>query len=193
MKPLPAQQPAATPGGSTGHADSPAPLIVVMGVSGSGKSTVGAALAGALGTEFVEGDALHPPDNVRRMAAGIALGDAERIGWLRTIGAKLRAARAHGVPLVVSCSALKRTYRDLLRDAAGELRFVHLQGTPELIAQRLASRRGHYMPKSLLQSQFDALEAPGVDEGAVSVDIAATPEDVVQTLLRQLAPKPSCE
>src|SRR6267378_2698905 len=124
-------------------------LYVIMGVSGSGKSLIGAMLARALEIDFVEGDDLHPPDNVKRMAAGVPLTDDNRRGWLIAIAARLRDAKRAGVGLVVSSSALKRTYRDLLRSAgAADTRFVYLAGSRELLSERLAHRRGHFMPAS---------------------------------------------
>ncbi|MEO7152304.1 MAG: gluconokinase [Burkholderiaceae bacterium] len=145
-----------------------APRVVVMGVSGCGKSALGERLARALGLPFVEGDTLHPPRNIERMARGIALTDADRAGWLDAVAAVL--ASADGV--VVACSALKRRYRDRLRAAAPDLHFVHLHGAREVLEQRMAARTGHYMPASLLQSQLDALEPPGADESATSLDLA---------------------
>jgi carbohydrate kinase (thermoresistant glucokinase family) len=159
--------------------------IVVMGVSGCGKSTVGRALAEALGAPFVEGDELHPPENVARMAAGVPLTDADRAGWLDDIGRVLATAGAAG-GVVVSCSALKRAYRDRLRAAAPGVRFAHLHGPREVLQARLAQRRGHYMPASLLQSQLEALQPPGEDEGALAADIALAPEAIVGSLLAQL-------
>src|SRR4051812_39236001 len=143
-------------------------IYVVMGVAGSGKSLIGAALARSLGVEFVEGDDYHPADNVARMAAGIALTDDDRVGWLRSIAERIRQARTAGQGLVVACSALKRRYRDFLRAESGvkDLRLVFLRGDRSLIAGRLASRQGHFMPPSLLESQFDALEKPAPDEDA---------------------------
>jgi gluconokinase len=154
------------------------PLVVVMGVSGCGKSTVGALIAAGLGLEFLEGDLLHPPANVERMAAGVALTDADRAGWLQAIAERIATAAAQGLGLVVSCSALKRAYRDTLRAGAPALAFVHVHGTQELISQRLASRTGHYMPPSLLASQFAALEVPTADEAVLALD-AALPCDTL--------------
>ena len=140
-------------------------LYVMMGVSGAGKSLIGAQLARALDIEFVEGDGLHPPDNVRRMAAGIPLTDDDRHGWLIRVAARLREAKRAGAGLVVSCSALKRTYRDLLRSVGeADVRFVYLAGSRVLLAERLAQRRGHFMPGSLLESQLAILEEPSPDE-----------------------------
>lgn len=158
--------------------------VVVMGVSGSGKSTVGQALARALGVPFVEGDSLHPPRNVALMAAGTPLTDHDRQDWLQAVAAELAASQQHGV--VVSCSALRRSYRDLLRASAPDLRLVHLTGEPSLLAERLGSRSGHYMPASLLQSQLDTLESPTADEAAISVDIGAPVQAIVSRVRAQL-------
>ena len=158
-------------------------LIVVMGVCGCGKSTVGQQLAAALGVDFVEGDQFHPPDNVARMAAGIALTDADRQAWLQALSDQLAGARAAQRGLVLSCSALKRSYRDSLRRGAPGLKFVHLSGSPELLAQRMANRAGHYMPASLLASQLAILEAPGTDEKGLSFDVAQAPEAIVAALM----------
>ena len=163
-------------------------LYVVMGVCGSGKSLIGAALARELGVEFVEGDALHPPDNVKRMTAGIPLTDVDRQGWLMAIAARLREARRAEAGLVISCSALKRKYRDLLRSVGdADVRFVYLGGGRALIADRLANRRGHYMPASLLDSQLAILEEPSRDEDAWACDILQTPEAIVADLVRRTA------
>src|SRR5688500_9540004 len=118
-------------------------LFVVMGVSGAGKSLIGAGLARELGVEFVEGDTYHPAANVERMARGIALTDEDRAGWLRSLAARIHEARTAGTGLVMSCSALKRSYRDILRSGSRDLRFVFLRGARSLIAERLAGRRGH--------------------------------------------------
>ena len=160
--------------------------VVVMGVSGCGKSTVGAALAAALGWRYLEGDQLHPPANVARMAAGIALTDEDREGWLERIGIKLVQAAALRQGLVASCSALKRSYRDLLRAAEPGVRFVHLQGSPELLAERMAARTGHYMPASLLQSQLATLEPPTPDERALTLANGPAPGALAQAALSWL-------
>jgi gluconokinase len=163
-------------------------LYVIMGVSASGKSTIGAMLARALGVAFVEGDDLHPPENVQRMAAGIPLTDADRRGWLRAIAGRLREAQRAGVGLVVTCSALKRSYRDLLRsDGAADVRFVYLEGDDALLATRMAHRRGHFMPGSLLESQLATLEEPSQDEHAWACDIRETPETIVADLVARAA------
>ena len=157
-----------------------------MGVSGSGKSTVAQALAQALQIHFVEGDALHSPHNIERMAAGIALTNADRHGWLQDMARQLDNAAARSGGVVVSCSALKRSYRDLLRAAAPDLRVVFLHGSPDLLRERLATRVGHYMPASLLQSQLDALELPGADESPITLPITLPLADIVARAVHQL-------
>lgn len=152
---------------------------VVMGVSGCGKSTVGQALATANAVGFVEGDQFHPPANVAKMSAGVALTDDDRAEWLLTLQAQIRAARARGEGLVISCSALKRRYRDLLREGDPGLRFAHLNGPQELIAARMQARVGHYMPTSLLDSQFRDLEPLQADEAGITLDIRIPPDDLV--------------
>jgi gluconokinase len=159
-------------------------LYVIMGVAGSGKSTIGARLARALDIGFVEGDDLHPPENVRRMAAGIPLTDDDRRGWLLAIAVRLHEATRAGRALVVTCSALKRSYRDLLRSAGdANVRFVYLQGDRALLAERMTQRRAHFMPPSLLDSQLATLEEPSPDELAWVCDIRDTPETIVGDLV----------
>jgi len=153
-------------------------IAVVMGVSGSGKSTTGAALARALGWPFVEGDDLHPPENVAKMAAGIPLTDDDRWPWLDRIVDDLRALSKTNRDIVVACSALKQRYRDRLA-SAGDVRFVHLHGDRETIAARLATRHHRYMPATLLDSQFATLELPA---DAIVVDI----RDDVDTQVRKI-------
>ena len=160
--------------------------VVVMGVCGSGKSTVGAAIALNLNATFLEGDEFHPPDNVARMAAGIALTDDDRQGWLQTLGAQLGAAQREHRAVVLSCSALKRSYRDVLRSQAGDLALVYLAGTPEMLARRMAGRSGHYMPPTLLASQLATLEPPQADEHALTLDIARAPHALVRDALAWL-------
>ncbi len=155
-----------------------------MGVSGSGKSTIGIALARALGVDYVEGDEHHPPENVRKMSAGIPLTDADRAGWLGSLALRIHAAKESGAGLVVSCSALKRSYRDILRAEAPDLQFVFLRGDKELLVERLAGRRGHFMPASLLDSQLATLEEPGADERALVCDISDAPETIVADLVK---------
>jgi gluconokinase len=154
-----------------------------MGVSGSGKSLIGAALAQALGIDFVEGDKYHPAENVERMSRGIPLTDDDRSRWLRSLAERIREAKDAGAGLVVSCSALKRSYRDILRANAREVHFVFLKGEPALIAERIASRRGHFMPAALLESQFIILEEPSPDEDAWVCDIRQSPQDIVAALV----------
>jgi gluconokinase len=154
--------------------------VVVMGVSGTGKSTIGVALADALGIPFVEGDDLHPEANVAKMAAGIPLTDADRAPWLDRIAAEL------GSPVVVACSALKRAYRDRLREAAPDLALVYLHGTAELLAARVEGREGHFMPTALLQSQLDTLEEPAPDEDAIPADVALRPDEIVELVVARL-------
>lgn len=155
-----------------------------MGVCGSGKSLIGTQLARELDVEFVEGDDLHPPENVKRMAAGIPLTDDDRQGWLVEIATRLREARQAGVGLVVSCSALKRRYRDLLRSTGdADVRFVYLAGNRAIIAERMANRRGHYMPTTLLESQLAILEEPSADERAWRCDISAAPNAIVADIV----------
>lgn len=169
-----------------GHAQQ---AIVVMGVCGSGKSVLAARLAQALGARFIEGDDYHAPRNVERMAAGVALGDADRQGWLEALAAELATAQRESLDAVLACSALKRRYRDVLRQGAPGLRLIHLSGTRALLAERLALRSGHYMPASLLDSQLAALEAPGADEQALSLDASQCPATLLQSALASLQAK----
>jgi carbohydrate kinase (thermoresistant glucokinase family) len=152
---------------------------VVMGVCGCGKSTVGTALAHSEGVAFIEGDSFHPASNVAKMSAGIPLSDEDRAEWLLALQAEIRSARERNVGLVVSCSALKRRYRDLLRAGDPALQFVHLHGARELISQRMLSRIGHYMPLSLLDSQLSVLEPLQPDEAGMILDIALPPETLL--------------
>jgi gluconokinase len=161
--------------------------VIVMGVSGCGKSTVGTRLAQLTGATFLDADDFHPPANVERMRQGIALTDAERAPWLDALAARLAHARAQGEAVVLACSALKRAYRDALRRAAPELRLVHLTGSPALLAERISARPGHYMPPSLLGSQLATLESPGADEQAITLDVAA-PADALVAAIRHHLP-----
>jgi carbohydrate kinase (thermoresistant glucokinase family) len=169
-----------------------APIAVVMGVSGAGKTTVGIALAHRLGWRFQEGDALHPPENVAKMRAGIPLDDEDRAPWLRAVAARIDEWRERGEAGVITCSALKRKYRDMIigdrpgGDRKG-VRLVHLTAPPALIAHRLAGRDGHFMPASLLESQLATLEPPGPDEDALTVAVDAPVETVVERIVAGLA------
>ena len=154
-----------------------------MGVSGTGKSSVGLQLATALEVPFIEGDTFHSYANVAKMSAGVPLTDADRADWLRTLHDQIRGARAHGNGLVLSCSSLKRRYRELLRSADPALCFAHLAGPREVIAARMASRADHYMPISLLDSQLAALEPLEADEAGLVLDIGQAPAELVQQIL----------
>lgn len=164
-------------------------IHVVMGVSGSGKSTVGAQLASALGVTFLEGDSLHPARNVARMAAGFALSDEDREGWLQALAERIRQSHNAGKAMVLSCSALKRSYRDILRQGAPDLQFLYLYGDRELLTARMAARTGHYMPMSLLASQLSTLEVPDSSENAQFLDVANRPEDIVASVVAALLPR----
>jgi gluconokinase len=153
--------------------------IVVMGVSGSGKSTVGAALAQRLRVPFADADDFHPPANVAKMTAGQPLDDDDRYPWLESIGEWL--AQRGGDGGVVTCSALKRKYRDQLRRHCADVEFLHLAGTPEVIGKRQASRPGHFMPASLLESQFQTLEPLEPDEGGTTIDVDQSIDSIVET------------
>jgi gluconokinase len=146
-------------------------ILIVMGVSGSGKTTVAAALAQHLGWPFKDGDELHPPSNIAKMRSGHPLDDSDRWPWLTSIAAWIDVWRAAGSCGVITCSALKRSYRTFLTKGRGEVRIVYLHGGTALIAARLAARSGHFMPSDLLASQFSALEEPGPDEHAICVEI----------------------
>ncbi len=161
-------------------------VIVVMGVSGSGKTTVAEALARRLRCDFAEGDAFHPEANVAKMRAGIPLDDLDREPWLDAIAAWIAQVRDSGKRCVVACSALKRAYRRRLAAGHDDVRFVYLQGDYDLIASRLALRRGHYMPLALLRSQFDALEEPGPEENPLVIPVDAPPEAIVERITTML-------
>ncbi len=159
-------------------------LVVVMGVSGAGKSTVGTLIAQRRGLSFRDADDFHPPANVAKMSRGQPLTDGDRAPWLAAIGAHLAAH--HGRGCVVTCSALKRAYRDVLRGAAPETRFVFLNGPVDLVAARQAAREGHFMPPSLVASQFATLERPAPEEGAIELDVAAPPAALAEAAIRAL-------
>ena len=160
--------------------------VVVMGVSGCGKSTVGTQLAKALGATFLDADDFHPPMNVERMRAGVALSDAERAPWLDALSARLARAAQASESVVLACSALKRSYRDALRRGSPALTLVHLTGSSALLAERITARPGHYMPPTLLPSQLATLETPQADERAITLDVAAVTDELVATILKQL-------
>jgi gluconokinase len=157
-----------------------------MGVSGCGKSTLAARLAATLNWPFQEGDSLHPPANVAKMAARQPLDDADRWPWLAAVARWIDERRSSGEPGIVACSALKRSYRDLLRGERPGVRTIFLHGTKDLIAERLGARSDHFMPPALLASQFATLEPPAPDEGAITVDAALPIEDQVARVLAAL-------
>ncbi len=160
--------------------------IVVMGVSGSGKSSVGQALAAQLRFAYIEGDDLHPSGNVEKMSRGIPLTDDDRIPWLDLIGEQIRTKLAAGEGVTVSCSALKRSYRDRLRSAAPDLRFVYLEGSTALLTKRMDERKHHFMPVSLLESQLQTLEVPTGEKGVVTVDINRSIDYIVDAAVDAL-------
>lgn len=162
------------------------PVLVVMGVSGSGKTTVGRSLAARTGWGFLDADDLHSPDAVARMAAGTPLTDADRWPWLARVADWIAARYRLGEPGVVACSALKRAYRDLLRQADPDLRFVYLRATPDQIAERLSRRDHHFFPPVLAAAQFTDLEEPGVDESTIIVPLGQTPDASVDAILTQV-------
>jgi gluconokinase len=160
-------------------------LVVVMGISGSGKTTVGERLAEKLGVTYADGDSFHSAAHIAQMASGIPLTDQDRRPWLLAIGSFLREHQTRGA--VVSCSALRRAYRDVLTQAAPRTVFLHLSGSAALIRERVARREHHFMPVSLLESQIAALEPLGADERGVKLDVGATPEQLVDAFLRAVA------
>jgi gluconokinase len=168
-------------------------VLVVMGVSGCGKSTVGRLLAERLGWDFGEGDELHPPENIAKMASGEPLTDEDRQPWLRRVAAWIDEHVDTHRPGVITCSALKRRYRDVLRSGHtddGSIVFVHLEGTKEQIAARLGARHGHYMPPTLLDSQLTDLEPPGKDEDAIRIDTTPSADVQAQQVIDRLGLRP---
>ena len=161
-------------------------IAVLMGVSGSGKTTVARGVAQREGWRLVEGDSFHPPENVAKMHAGTPLTDADRWPWLNAIAREIDTLRARGESAVIACSALKRSYRDILIGSRKDVVLVYLQGSKQLIAGRLAARKGHFMPPALLDSQFATLEEPRDDEHPVVVSIASPPDAITDAVVRQL-------
>ena len=160
--------------------------LIVMGVSGSGKSTVADRLAARLGWRFEDGDSFHPPSNVEKMHAGHPLTDEDRWPWLKAIAAEIDRTCKAGEHLVIACSSLKRAYRVVLLNGRTDVRFVFLKGTQELIAGRLAQRKNHFMPPGLLSSQFNTLEPPTADEHPLTVSIDASVESIIDDIVGQL-------
>jgi carbohydrate kinase (thermoresistant glucokinase family) len=161
-------------------------VVVMMGVSGSGKSTVAALLAAALGCQFQEGDDLHPRANVEKMRSGTPLTDADRMPWLRKIAEEIDGWRAQGKCGVLTCSALKRSYRDIIIGDRHDVVLVYLKGSRELIHQRMAARHEHFMPVALLDSQFATLQEPTPDEHPIVVDIGGKPVEIAQEIVCRL-------
>jgi len=157
--------------------------VVVMGVSASGKSVVGALLARRLGWKFKDADSFHPTSNISKMQKGIPLTDEDRWPWLHAIAASIDATRHAGGHVVIACSALKRSYRSVLIGDRPDVRLVYLKGDETLIARRIANRHDHFMPRSLLHSQFETLEEPAADEDAIIVSVAASPSEIVARIL----------
>lgn len=167
------------------RAEAPCALIV-MGVSGSGKSTIAEALGQRLGWRFEDGDSFHPPRNVEKMRAGHPLTDEDRWPWLNAIADEIARVCERREHVIIACSALKHAYRDVLLRGRDDVRFVFLKGTKELIAERLAQRKGHFMPPGLLASQFETLEPPEASEHVITVSIDETVDAIVDGIVRQL-------
>jgi gluconokinase len=159
-------------------------ILIVMGVSGCGKTTIGEMLAERLKCDFADADSFHSQANKDKMHKGIPLTDDDRWPWLKAIRASIVEKQADGTTHVYACSALKRVYRDILRDGDTDVTFVYLKGTPELLQERIKTRKGHFFDPKLLQSQLDTLEPPGLDE-AIEVDIALSPEEIVAKVLNE--------
>lgn len=172
------------------HRPAPLAAIIVMGVSGAGKSTIAEALAERLGFPMRDGDAFHPPANVAKMASGVPLTDADRWPWLKAIADAIDAMAAAGTPVVIACSALKRAYREALVHGRKDVVIVYLKGSREVIASRLARRLDHFMPPALLDSQLATLEEPRPDEPAITVNIAGSVEAIVDDIMLKLGLAP---
>ena len=157
-----------------------------MGVTGSGKSTVGQMLAEKLGWEFYDADHFHPEENVAKMSSGIPLDDSDRIPWLKALATLISSSNSQGQSLVLACSALKKSYRKMLRDSSDNVNFIYLRGSQELIGERLGARKGHFMNPALLSTQFAVLEEPDCDE-AVHIEIMSEPNIIVQNILEHLS------
>ena len=162
------------------------PLVVVMGVSGSGKTTIGTLVAHALGVEFIDGDSLHPLENVQKMAAGTPLDDDDRWPWLEIVGRTLHEHGERREGLVVACSALKRVYRERIRSQAPSALFLHLDGTVEVLTRRIEGRSGHFMPAALLESQIETLEPLAQEEGGYVLNIDQPVADMVDDAVTRL-------
>ncbi|MFI0447185.1 gluconokinase [Actinomadura sp. 6N118] len=165
-------------------------VVVVMGVSGSGKTTVGTKVAELLGWEYADADAFHPPANIEKMSSGHPLNDADRMPWLQAIAEWIRGHLESGTPGVVSCSALKRSYRDLLTGGHPEVHIAYLDGDRDLIAGRMRERKGHFFQAEMLDSQFRDLEPPTPDEIAVHVPITGTPDEIAELIVKALGLSP---
>jgi len=161
-------------------------VVVMMGVSGSGKTTIARGVAARLGWDVLEGDAYHPPSNVAKMSHGVPLDDADRLPWLQAIAQAIDAELAAGRSAVVACSALKRSYRDILIGPRKNVALVYLQGSHDLLAERMRRRAGHFMPPSLLDSQLATLEEPTPDEAPITVSVAPPPERIVDAVIAAL-------
>lgn len=166
-------------------------VLVVMGVSGCGKTTVAAILAGRLNWPFEEGDALHPQSNIDKMHAGHPLNDEDRGPWLESVAEWVEECLDAGESGLITCSALKRSYRDIINRRGAGVKFVYLAGSKEVIASRLTARHGHFMPPSLLESQFADLQEPTADEPAIRVDVGPSPSTIAQTIIQTLGLKTS--
>jgi carbohydrate kinase (thermoresistant glucokinase family) len=168
------------------HTISKPTIVVVMGVSGSGKTTVSALLAAALGCQFQEGDDLHPIENLEKMRGGTPLRDADRMPWLHKIAEEIDGWRARGESGVLTCSALKRSYRDIIIGERSDVRLVYLRGSYDLIRRRMAARHEHFMPAALLDSQFATLQEPRSDEHPIVVDADRRPAEIATEIVRQI-------
>jgi len=168
------------------HSISKPVIAVVMGVSGSGKTTVSVLLSAALGCQFQEGDDLHPAANVEKMRSGIPLNDADRLPWLHKIAEEIDGWRRHGESGVLTCSALKRSYRDIIIGDRSDVALVYLKGSRDLIHRRMAARHEHFMPLALLDSQFATLQEPAPNEHPITVDVGGKPVEIATEIVRQL-------